>query len=264
MTITRSLIENNFAGGSYFILGGGIVNSGMLTVYSTTIRNNTADYSRGAGGGILNSQYGTLHLNSSAIVDNRALVGLGLYNSGTAIITNTTFGGNQSLGGMDIGAIFNDGTLTMTNATVAGNFGGINTTITTSLWVKNTLMANNGSLNCEGGVTSLGHNLDSGNTCNFSSPGDLTNTNPLLASLADYGGGTPTYALLDHSPAIDAGDNAGCPVTDQRGYPRPQGAACDIGAYERPGRVFLPLVLHSADSPTDLREPDRSEGDVAR
>ena len=34
------------------------------------------------------------------------------------------------------------------------------------------------------------------------------------------------------SPAINAGDNAGCPITDQRGTLRPQGASCDIGAYE--------------------------------
>ena len=31
---------------------------------------------------------------------------------------------------------------------------------------------------------------------------------------------------------LDAGDNAACPATDQRGVARPQGARCDIGAYE--------------------------------
>ena len=41
------------------------------------------------------------------------------------------------------------------------------------------------------------------------------------------------------SPAIDAGNPSGCRdfageliTTDQRGVARPQGAACDIGAYE--------------------------------
>jgi hypothetical protein len=39
--------------------------------------------------------------------------------------------------------------------------------------------------------------------------------------------------LLAGSPAIDAGDSAGCAVpTDQRGVPRNQGARCDIGAFE--------------------------------
>src|SRR5690606_29126136 len=67
--------------------------------------------------------------------------------------------------------------------------------------------------------------------------GDLLDTAPLLGPLASNGGTTQTHALLANSPAIDAGDNAGCaaaPVNgvDQRGTVRPQGAACDIGAYE--------------------------------
>jgi len=39
-------------------------------------------------------------------------------------------------------------------------------------------------------------------------------------------------ALLAGSPAINAGDNNGCPASDQRGVARPYGPACDIGAYE--------------------------------
>jgi hypothetical protein len=38
--------------------------------------------------------------------------------------------------------------------------------------------------------------------------------------------------LAPDSPALDAGDNADAPATDQRGYPRISGAAIDIGAYE--------------------------------
>jgi len=41
--------------------------------------------------------------------------------------------------------------------------------------------------------------------------------------------------LLPGSPAIDAGDSAYCPATDQRGIARPQGAGCDIGAFESQG-----------------------------
>jgi len=57
-------------------------------------------------------------------------------------------------------------------------------------------------------------------------------TNPLLGPLQNNGGQTQTHALLTGSPAIDAGTNTGCPTTDQRGIARPQGATCDIGAFE--------------------------------
>ena len=56
---------------------------------------------------------------------------------------------------------------------------------------------------------------------------------PLLGVLADNGGPTQTRAMNTNSPAIDAGNNANCPATDQRGVSRPQGGGCDIGAYER-------------------------------
>jgi hypothetical protein len=63
-------------------------------------------------------------------------------------------------------------------------------------------------------------------------PGDQVNTDPMVGPLAENGGPTLTHALLTGSPAIDAGDDAVCPATDQRGVSRPQGVACDIGAYE--------------------------------
>jgi hypothetical protein len=56
---------------------------------------------------------------------------------------------------------------------------------------------------------------------------------PKLGPLADNGGPTRTHALLLGSPAIDAASTPDCPTTDQRGVLRPQGAACDIGSYER-------------------------------
>jgi len=44
------------------------------------------------------------------------------------------------------------------------------------------------------------------------------------------------------SPAIDAGNDAGCPAEDQRGIARPQGAHCDIGAVET---FLIDLISHN-------------------
>ena len=62
--------------------------------------------------------------------------------------------------------------------------------------------------------------------------GDKANTDPQLGVLTNNGGTTQTHALPGASPAVNAGGGCPPPATDQRGVPRPQGPACDIGAYE--------------------------------
>ncbi len=66
----------------------------------------------------------------------------------------------------------------------------------------------------------------------YASGTNIITADPKLGALGDYGGYTQTIPLLTGSSAIDAGDNASCPATDQRGITRPQNNACDIGAYE--------------------------------
>jgi hypothetical protein len=76
--------------------------------------------------------------------------------------------------------------------------------------------------------------------------GDVTGVDPLVSPVLGYNGGlTPTHALLSDSPAIDAGDPAGCKdtfgallVADQRGAQRPQGPKCDVGAFEFVDKIF--------------------------
>jgi CSLREA domain-containing protein len=70
----------------------------------------------------------------------------------------------------------------------------------------------------------------------LTAPPDLVGTladplDPRLGALADHGGLTPTHALLDDSPAVDAAPGIGVAV-DQRDVPRPQGLGFDIGAFE--------------------------------
>ena len=74
----------------------------------------------------------------------------------------------------------------------------------------------------------------------------MSNTNPRLGTLQDNGGGTHSMMLLPGSPAIDAviyNAPNNCPSLDQRGYPRPYGDYCDIGAIERYFIINLPLVM---------------------
>jgi hypothetical protein len=68
-------------------------------------------------------------------------------------------------------------------------------------------------------------------------------TDPGLDVLADNGGATETHALLPGSAAIDAGHPTFCPVDDQRWADRPIGPDCDIGAYEAPLWLFMPLIM---------------------
>jgi len=93
-----------------------------------------------------------------------------------------------------------------------------------------------------GTFSSLGHNLvgSTNGSTGFGALGDLLNTDPQLAPLADNGGPTMTHALLLSSPVIDAGDNTGAPATDQRGLPRIVGNGMDIGALES---EHLPYAL---------------------
>jgi hypothetical protein len=83
----------------------------------------------------------------------------------------------------------------------------------------------------------------------FDQSTDRPNSAPKLDPLADNGGPTQTHGLQDDSPAIDVGDNNGCPATDQRGVSRPVDgdsdgtATCDIGAFELdpyPEKIYLP------------------------
>src|SRR5206468_2502561 len=81
-----------------------------------------------------------------------------------------------------------------------------------------------------GGFVSNGHNLV-GTGLPGATATDIVGVDALLGLLRDNGGPTPTVMPAVGSPALDAG-GANCAVTDQRGVPRPQGAACDIGAVE--------------------------------
>ena len=108
--------------------------------------------------------------------------------------------------------------------------------------IEDTIIAATSGTACAGaGVAAFtgSNNLASDATCSIATVG-----NPVLGALADNGGPTNTHALGATSPAIGAASQAPdrCTGTDQRGVARPQGGACDIGAYESGGEELPPPV----------------------
>jgi len=227
--------------------GGGIAEGGGLIVFAvhppirvsaSTLLANTVDASGGpGGGGGIGDGGGMWALSNEPPVSLSDL-------TVTMNLDRALPNGIADGGGMNIGAN-SPGVMTLTNATLSANTveagsglggGGNGYLGGSSTKVKNTLVTGGvsspGNANCTGGPTSLGHNLDSLDQCNFHASGDLVNTNPLLGPLQDNGGPTLTLAPLAGSPTINAGDSAGCPIFDQRGVLRPQGPVCDIGAVE--------------------------------
>ena len=108
-----------------------------------------------------------------------------------------------------------------------------------TLRTRNTILAGNTAettaRDLSGDLGSLGHNLIGNSTggSGFDAT-DLLDVNPRLGPLQDNGGPTLTRALLEGSPAIDAGDNTDAPEFDQRGegFPRIVNNIIDIGAFE--------------------------------
>jgi hypothetical protein len=58
--------------------------------------------------------------------------------------------------------------------------------------------------------------------------------------------------------AIDVGDNAACALIgnrDQRGFIRPIGRKCDIGAVEKGPNLYLPVIVRRAGDAAGQRSP---------
>jgi hypothetical protein len=218
--------------------GGGleVAAAGPTTLLASTFNDNLADASAGSGGtpgGI--AEGGGAFMITNAPAMSAANVTF------TANIARTTTGGSVEAGGLSFGS--NNPAITLTNATLSANTatggdaqGGDAALGGPTTIVENTIVsagaADPGNENCVGTPLSAGHNLDSLDQCNFHASGDQVNSDPMLGPLSDNGGPVATMALKAGSPAIDAGTNQGCPVTDARGVLRPAGSACDIGAFE--------------------------------
>ena len=262
LTVSNCVITRNTAptenGGVGF--GGGIFSLGPVTIVNSTIARN---FSSDTGGGICTFHSASFVLEASTVSGNYAAFQAGGVNFQglTGSIRNSTISGNRTeedgigSGLVHIAFQAEASNLSLAACTIARNRGGSNAVVIAALRgnlgsvtrLIGTLVGGNlepnFSLVGNPLVQSLGHNLDSDGTSGLVNGvnGDIVGTelsrvDVRLGPLAPNGGPTFTHALLTGSPALDAGttvDAAGNALaTDQRGYPRPQGAASDIGAFE--------------------------------
>lgn len=186
---------------------------------------------------------GVLKLGGTGVTNND-VSGAIIDNEGLAEIINSTISGNSAgFSGIDedyAGVISNRGLMRVTTSTIANNTrplaGDRQIGNSGELTLSNTIISTVESGSDCGGVTpvqSLGHNLHTDGTCANPQQTDISFGNPGLLALADNGGLSKTHALQTGSDAIDAGNcGNGATAKDQRGVARPQGNACDIGAYE--------------------------------
>jgi outer membrane protein assembly factor BamB len=241
-----------FCGGSTCLggRGGGIHSSGPVVVEASSITGNVA--SRDAGTMLVQGP-APLAIHGTAISGNSGgdavWFDASLAAGGAAIISNSTVSGNTGDGAavsLGDGSLITHATIAVDGSQIAvlglaGSIGITGSVLSGDCWA---------GVVQPGGIISHGGNLESsGDTCGLNHPTDQVNVSAAalaLGPLQDNGGPTPTMALLPGSVAIDAIPQADCtwdddndpgtpevPVgTDQRGVPRPQGSACDIGAFE--------------------------------
>ena len=218
--------------------GGGIDNYGSLAVNRCTLSGNSANL--GGGGGISNEGSDSLAINNSTLMANVASVGGGIYNHGLVTLSQCTLAGNVApergggifnfgsrVGGAAALAVLNQCTLTANTSYGSGNVG--NSGVGGGIWNSSTLTMTNS-------IVAGNHALTASDIYGDAIYGgaNLTNGNPLLAPLANYGGPTQTTPPLAGSPAIDGCTNGIDPslATDQRGFPRVAGNYPDLGAVE--------------------------------
>ncbi len=246
--VLTSTVANNLASAGD---GGGILNSsGHIVVIASTLSGNSAKGGVGNGGAISNVGNGvtnpTVNMSNSTVSGNNADVhGGGFHNvtGGYISLYNVTVTNNSADADLNAtglgGAIYNsnNSTFNFANTILALNYESLN-----NLKVYG---------ECYGTLTSQGNNIMfTYNTTNCTVTGSVTMTDPKIGPLQNNGGPTQTHALLQNSPARDAGYPGGCAdfygtlKSDQRGSPRPfpVGGRCDIGSYEYGFWLDMPLI----------------------
>ncbi len=239
---------------------------GRVTIESSSFSDNQ---SFGGGGAIYNDAKAEITIKDSSFTHNKSWSdsnGGAIYNLGKVSISDSTLSGNEAQGRFGWGgAVLNTGSgaVDIINSTFAKNSAGhsgaalrndqsAQTTIQFSTFVENSTDVWGGALYLEGGMLAVSNSLFSQNIANkkesdctaTETMGTISVSNNLsnagcgekaatgVATLSNNGGSTQTVAIASDSNAIDAASECPANAIDQRGTARPQGKACDIGAYE--------------------------------
>lgn len=242
-------------GNNYNDLGAGMLNNhSSPTVSNVSFTNNQAY----RGGGMANIYTSAPQLLNLTFFNNHADTdhGGGLWNfQSSPSITNATFTGNMAKYGAAISNMDNSNPV-FKNITVKGNGnastlngGGMDNTISCHPLVSNSIFWGNAAgtnpeINDDTGQSSSSTVQYSVIQGGFSGGTNIITANPLLGTLGNHGGSTSVIPLGFGSSAIDKADDGNCPAIDQRGAARPQGAHCDIGAYELKAFFVTITSLH--------------------
>lgn len=241
-SITDSVIDDNHgvAGAGYY--GAAVsITGATVAISNTTISNNTSDSTISGGGGIYIGNYGSnanVSISNTTITGNSSTLrggGISHYafgNSTDLSLTNVTLINNTT--GESGGGLSNDSaSITISQSLISGNTGTGGTEIDSAGGTVTVDDYNLFGLNSTSGV--VGVTVGTSDIV----PAEATLAEIVDVNLADNGGPTPTHALADGSPAIDAVPAASCAsLSDQTGKDRPidgdvDGTAdCDIGAFE--------------------------------
>ncbi len=198
----------NGGGGAGAGLGGAIFNDeGSLSLTNCTFSGNTAEGGTGGGG-------------TDPGDDGQGLGGAVFSRNGTLSIVNVTFAGNVSDDG---GAVYH-----LEEAGVGSTLEIVN-----SILADSTATVDCALFDEDATPPSFGASTSNLVEANAGCPAVTVTADPGLLGLAlNAPGLTPTHEIVAGSPAQDAGDAGACAAADQRGVTRPQGAGCDLGAFE--------------------------------
>ena len=252
--LNKVVFNDNAATGNAFGGAGGGMHTGTFNTSDATslpmLTNVTFTGNSAIGGGGMYTANSNVALNNVTFDNNSASRrGGGLFNENSnPTLTNVTFYNNISYDGMvdpkGGGGMMNvNSDPVLINVTFSGNnsivVGGdaINNAIDSKPQINNSIFwgdTDDEIINDGSSSVAISYSVLQGGcpaTVDFTCA-NIVLTDPNLGDLADNGGFTQTMAIESGSSALDTGNTATCATTDQRGVTRPQGSACDMGAYE--------------------------------